>query len=112
MELNTRQYPRAPMTGTVQVYEWNRPMAANAVEISGGGMFLRTDAAMSEGSMLTLRLNLPGGTSAFTVLGKVVRTVRGSLLKPPGVGIQFIDISAADRRTVLEYVARRRLRAA
>jgi hypothetical protein len=38
--------------------------------------------------------------------------VRGSLLKPAGLGISFVDIAAGDRRSIHEYVARRMLRAA
>ena len=112
MAPNSRKYPRAPLSGTVRFYDWNRPLSADATEISASGMFLRTESTLPEGSMVTLRVSLPGLQKAFTVLGKVVRTVRGSLLRPPGLGIQFVDISAQDRRTVLEYVARRTLRAA
>lgn len=113
MEPNSRKYQRAPMSGTVRFYEWNRPLSAEAQEISANGIFLRSESSvLAEGVIVTMRLALPGLQKAFTVLGKVVRTVRGSLLKPAGIGIEFLDIAAADRRRVLEYVARRTLRAA
>ncbi len=112
MDSNHRKYPRAPLTGTVKFYEWNRPVSADAAEISGNGIFVRTDVGVREGTLVTLRLAIPGVHKGFTVLGKVVRTVRGGLLKPPGLGIHFVDIASADRRSVLEYVARRTLRAA
>ncbi len=112
MDSNLRRYPRAPLTGTVKFYEWNRPLSADAAEISGNGMFVRTDAALAEGTLVTLRLSIPGAQKGFTVLGRVVRTVRGNRLKPPGLGITFVDIASGDRRSVLEYVARRTLRAA
>ena len=44
---------------------------------------------------------------AFTVLGKVVRTVKGGLFAPPGMGVRFVDLSPGDRQTILDYVARR-----
>lgn len=112
MEPNSRKYPRAPLSSPVRFYDWNRPLQADATEISANGIFLRTESSLPEGTMVTLRVALPGIQAAFTVLGKVVRTVRGSLLRPPGLGIQFVDIAAADRRNILEYVARRTLRAA
>ncbi|MBI3181454.1 MAG: PilZ domain-containing protein [Myxococcales bacterium] len=112
MEANQRRYPRAPMSGEVKFYEWNRPFQADAAEISGNGLFLKTGSSLPEGSMLTLRLNIPGLARAFTVLGKVVRTVRGGLLKPAGMGIFFVDIAAGDRRSILDYVSRRTLRTA
>jgi hypothetical protein len=109
---NHRQYPRVPLSGLVKFYEWNRPQQAEAAEISASGMFLRTDTLLPEGTMVTLRVSLPGLTYSFTVLGKIVRSVRGNLLRSAGLGVQFIDIAAADRRIVGEFVARRMMRAA
>jgi uncharacterized protein (TIGR02266 family) len=112
MDANNRKYPRAPLSGTVKFYEWNRPFQADASEISADGMFLKTEASLSEGAMVTLRLSIPGLARAFTVLGKVVRTVRGSLLRPPGLGVHFVDIAAGDRKSITDYVAQRAPRAA
>lgn len=110
MDANHRRYARAPLTGlTVKFYEWNRPQQADAAEISGGGMFLRTPKSLAEGALITLRLAIPGIGRAFTVLGKVVRTVKGSLLRPAGMGVEFVDIAAGDRRSIVEYVSVRRL---
>lgn len=112
MDADQRKYPRAPLSGTVKVFEWNRPFQAGAEEISASGVFLRTTSVLPEGSMLTMRLSIPGLARAFTVLGRVVRTVRGSLLRAPGLGVHFVDISDSDRRSLLDYVALRERRAA
>ena len=73
-------------------------------------MFVESDAPIDEGQLLTLRVSLPMGRS-FTVLGRVVRTVRGSWarLRKTGMGIQFVDISADDRRALLDYISSRTL---
>ena len=110
--VNQRRYPRAPLSGTVKFFDWNRPMHGEPTEISGEGMFLKTPDALPEGTMLTLRLALPGLAQAFTVLGRVVHTVRGGLFRPPGMGIRFVDIPAGARRSILDYVSRRTLRPA
>ncbi len=107
-----RRFPRAPLSGTVKFFDWDRAGHADATEISGEGIFLKTPGVLPEGSLLTLRLSIPGLAQAFTVLGKVVRTVRGGLLKPAGMGVRFIDIPAAARARILEYVAQRSLRPA
>lgn len=112
MSANQRKYARVPFSGPIKFFDWNRPIEAEGAEISGNGVFLRTTASLPEGSLLTLRLGLPGADRSFTVLGKVVRTVRGGLFRPAGMGVRFVDIAAPDRRQVLEYVARRTLRAA
>ncbi len=102
-----RKYARAPLTGPVKVFEWNKLVQAGADQISAGGVFLKTPTALAEGSLVTVRLMLPGLERAFTVLGKVVRTVRGNLLRPPGLGVWFVDIAQGDRESILDYVARR-----
>ncbi len=108
-----RAHPRAPLSGLVRFYEWNHPHDAQAREIGGGGVFLQTDASVVEGSLLTLRIDLPASRS-FTVLGRVVRTVRGgwTRLRHSGLAIQFLDLGATDRQAILDYVARHGARAA
>ncbi len=108
-----RSYPRAPLSGCVRLYDWNRPHDAEAREIGGGGVFVRTDATVSEGSLITLRIEIPA-SRAFTVLGRVVRTVRGgwARLRDSGLAIQFLDLGASDRQAILDYVASRSERVA
>lgn len=107
MNSNQRQFPRAPMSGAVKFFDWNQPRQAEGTEISGGGIFLGSREVLAEGAMVTVRVALPGFKRAFTVLGKVVRTVRGGIFSPPGMGVRFVDLAPADRQTILEYVARR-----
>jgi len=112
MRSSGRKYPRAPLSGSVRYYEWNEPLEAKAAEISASGIFLCTRASLPEGSMLTLRLHIPGQLRPFTALGKVVRTVRGGVVRTAGMGIQFVDIAAGDRKSIAEYVARKLMHAA
>ena len=107
MKDNHRQFPRAPMSGRVKFFDWNQPRQAEVTEISASGIFLRTREALAEGGMVTLRVTLPGLKKAFTVLGKVVRTVKGGVFAPPGMGVRFVDLAPGDRQTILQYVALR-----
>lgn len=102
-----RQHGRAPLSGLVKFFEWNQPYEASAAEISAGGVFLKTAEALPEGTHLTLRLLVPGMETAVTVLGKVVRTVKGGLLKPAGMGVRFLDIAPSVRESISLYVERR-----
>lgn len=108
-----REFPRAPLSEMVRFFDWNEPFDAQATEIGGGGLFLQTDRPIAEGTLLTLRVKLPAST-CFTVLGRVVRTVRGGWgrLRQPGIAIQFMDLGSAERRQVMAYVARHSARAA
>jgi hypothetical protein len=82
----------------VKDFEWNQARQGVA-------------AVLPEGSLLTLRLAIPGPEAAFTVLGRVERTVKGSLLKPAAMGLRFVDISTGARRSIRDDVARRGLQA-
>jgi uncharacterized protein (TIGR02266 family) len=112
MKHEHREFSRAPLSASVKFFEWNRARSADAIEISASGIFLKTPVQLAEGSMLTLRLALPGLKRAFTVLGKVVRTVRGGLFAPAGMGIRFLDLRPTDREEIMAYVAQRALEAA
>jgi len=113
MTVEKRRHDRVPFTAKVDYFCWDKRKSADALEISPDGIFLRSQEVLPEGSMVTLRLALPGLARGFTVLGKVVHTVLGSALKRRGMGISFLDIAPADRDRILAYVAvRPRLAAA
>jgi len=103
-----RAFPRAPYAGAITYFEWGKPREAVAAGIGGNGVFLRTPEILPVGSFVTVRLALPGAAKPFTVLGKVVRVVRGGTgLTPNGIGVEFVDMAANQRKGVLDYIASR-----
>ena len=102
-----RDLERVPFTATVKYFDWDHARSAPARELSAGGLFLCTATPLSEGKLVTLRLELAGIDEAFTVLARVVRTVRGSALRDSGMGLEFIDISSPHRTLIEGYVAAR-----
>lgn len=98
-----RKHLRAPFAAEVRYFDWNEPHVAQSSELSAGGIFLRTEAPVAEGRLLTLRLALPGA-GAFTVLARVVRTVHGGMLRPAGMGLSFVDIAASARDAIDAFV--------
>jgi uncharacterized protein (TIGR02266 family) len=107
MTIKRRAHDRVPYTEPVRFFEWNKARSAQASEISVGGIFLQTAGPLNEGTLVTLRLAFPGSPSGFTALGRVVRTVRGSGLRPSGMGISFVDIPCSGRQMIEAYVAQR-----
>lgn len=101
-----QQRPKVPLTGQVRYWEWNEPRVAEGVEISDQGVFLRTSHVLAEGAHLTLRLELPA-LPGMTVLGRVVRTVRGGKLTASGMGIRFLDLTPAQHQCIVSFVAQR-----
>ncbi len=102
--------PHTPLTGLVRYWEWNQPRTAEGVEISGNGVFLRTQHVLGEGTHLTVRLELPA-LPGMTVLGRVVRTVHGGTLAKPGMGIRFLDLTPEQHRRIVSFVEQRVLSA-
>lgn len=101
-----RAFERAPVSGTVRLWEWDRVGLAQAAEISGGGIFIKTAQVLPEGVHVTMRLDVPG-RGGMTVLGRVVRTVKGGMLAAAGMGIRFLDLLPSQRQLLLEFVATR-----
>ena len=102
-----RQQRRVTFSAPIEYFCWDQRKSAYAQEISCEGLFLRTPEVLPEGSMLTLRLRLPGSGRAFTVLGKVVHVVLGSATLHRGLGIHFLDLAPRDRDALQAYVASR-----
>ena len=50
MKHDNREYGRAPLTTSVKFFDWDRVGAADAIEISGSGIFLKTQVLLGEGS--------------------------------------------------------------
>lgn len=68
-----------------------------AADVSTGGAFLRSDLLFEVGEILNLAIELPTNGRILT-RGRVVRVSRGTTAdRLPGMGIEFVDLTAADR---------------
>jgi len=73
-----------------------------------GGLFIQTTQTVPAGAILNLEFNLPGSDHFIQVKGKViwVRSKEESdERKPPGLGIQFVDMSSEDNERLRNYIA-------
>jgi uncharacterized protein (TIGR02266 family) len=76
-------------------------------DVSAGGAFLRSDLLLERGERLNLELTLPGRARPIRAEAAVVWVRR--FPKPgeeAGMGIEFLQISEADRRAIEEWVER------
>lgn len=89
-----RKHPRTPLSLLVQ-YRFNTFedfLAEYSLNISPGGMFIRTDEPRAEGEVIYLQFSLKDGSRLIEGMGRVVR------VNPPGVegrvagmGIEFVN---------------------
>lgn len=74
--------------------------------VSSGGIFLITNDPYEAGTELLIRFNLPDDPVTIEATGSVVwrRTDRESSDRPPGMGVQFQNISQDDRERIRSFV--------
>ena len=72
----------------------------DAADVSAGGAFLRSDLLFEVGEILNLAIEL-APNRRISAVGRVVRVSRGTSQEPlAGMGIEFVDLSAADRAAI------------
>ncbi len=102
---DTRVYARRPLEIVVTISDAarrvRRPIRLSSVDLSGGGAFVRADILFEVGEVLVLEFQLPDGHQVHTQ-GRVVRVSRGGgrSERPPGMGIEFVDLRAEDRAAI------------
>ena len=101
---DTRQHPRIDLEILVSVSDAaqkvRRPIRFPSTDLSSGGAFLRADVLFEVGEVLRVEFQLPNGRQ-ITAKGRVVRVTRGGQKdRSPGMGIEFVDLSAEDRAAI------------
>jgi uncharacterized protein (TIGR02266 family) len=101
---DTRLYARVPLEIVVTVSDAakrvRKPIRLSSVDLSGGGTFLRADVLFEVGEVLLVEFQLPDGHQIRSQ-GRVVRVSRGGPKeRPPGMGIEFVDLPAEDRAAI------------
>lgn|GEM_PF-2965348 len=113
MESNRREYFRLDvpgMTGTMQLFEVQQspvfvdPQEIQLVNISGGGLYLKTDIDLPirQGIYATFNFTLQNETFSFS--GHLLRKLDD--LKAYYYGVQFIDVDETERGTLLSILGR------
>lgn len=92
------------VTWTVDCETEDTFLYAAISNISALGIFVRTLTPLAVGARLRLRF-APDGAAAPTTLTGVVQWINTARLGPnPGMGIQFVDLTAEDRERLVEMV--------
>ncbi len=108
MGAERRIYDRAPLNMLVQfkLGDMDEFMSEYGVNISLGGMFIRTKEPRDHGSMIYMQFSLSDGSKVIEGLGKVVH-VNPPDHAAPGMGIEFVNLDAASQDLIKEIVTDR-----
>ena len=108
-----RADPRVNVDLAVQYRSAQEFTAAYAKNISGGGIFIKTQQPLGLNREVQLRFTLPNVSRQVVVQGLVVWTnphpSRSSF--PPGMGIKFMDLDPA-AKTIIDGFVQEKLPAA
>lgn len=108
---NQRRYERSaidlPVVVTDAVNKVEGHIELTTQDVSAGGAFVRSDLLFEVGEEFVLAFELPSGRT-IKARGRVVRVARelGDEGGVPGMGIQFVDLSDADREAILALTSR------
>ncbi len=79
-----------------------------ASNINEGGMFIETDNPAELDDVVQLQMRFPELESPVQVGGRVAWTSDGKEGGPPGMGIEFLDLSEETRDTINQIVQKLR----
>ncbi len=105
-----RKHSRTPLSLLVQ-FRFNTFedfLADYSVNISPGGMFIRTDDPQEEGAIIYLQFSLKDGSRLIEGMGKVVRcNLPGAAGRTAGMGIEFLNFDDESMALINEICATR-----
>ncbi|MGD8369207.1 MAG: cyclic nucleotide-binding domain-containing protein [Desulfobacterales bacterium] len=106
-EKSRRRQQRAPLSFSLAFRDHKSLVKATTADISGLGVFIKTEKPLEEGSHFNLKLLLPGYTEPLRLGCEVVwrRNRTGDPEAAPlGMGVKFIQMTAEDRRRLEEAI--------
>jgi type IV pilus assembly protein PilZ len=103
-----RKHERHPFNILVQYRfdTFENFLAEYSVNISAGGIFIRTNEPREEGAMIYLQFYLKGGEKLIEGLGKVVRVNSPEKYgKDAGMGVEFVNFDEESTDLINEIIA-------
>ena len=114
MQQDHRAHKRLPVSLRISLQEDGEDISVNfsVIDISEGGLFVRSNILWEPGQIFFLRFSLPGSDHLISVKGEVARSEDKYFLfhdedtkdPIPGMGIRFVDLSEEDREEIREFI--------
>jgi hypothetical protein len=104
MRKHSRRTVELPVVVSDAANKVNAGIRFGAADVSLDGAFLRSDLLFEIGEVLNLTISLDRDRHVL-IRGRVVRVSRGTNAdQVPGMGIEFVDLSSADRAAIASAV--------
>lgn len=92
-----RRERRADVTVRIDYATVDEMFSQFTRDINAGGLFIETEKPHAPGTEVSMQFHLPGSLDVLQTIGRVVRVSSGSLEAPPGMGIEFDELTPEDR---------------
>jgi uncharacterized protein (TIGR02266 family) len=101
-----RTTPRIPLKVRVAIEEGTPEKSLMSVDVSEGGIYLRTLHPLPEGTVVHLVFTLPRDEEHIRLSAEVVRafSLGDRLENEPGMGLRFLEVTEAVRAKLRNYV--------
>lgn len=101
-----RTTPRIPVKLRVEIEEGKPEKALTCINLSEGGLYLRTLEPLPGGTVLHIKFSLPHDTMPIKVAAEVVRSLSlgAQFEAEPGIGLHFIDMPEDTLLRIRNYV--------
>lgn len=97
VEDDRRRASRSPVTVRIDYATVDEMFSEFTRDINEGGVFIETEKPHLTGTEVSMQFHLPGSAEVLHTIGRVVRVSSGSENEPPGMGIEFDELTSDDR---------------
>ena len=112
---NQRRYVRRPIAVEFRIHDAESADAAQrgellfeaveAIDLSAGGAFLRSDLLLSAGDLVDVIFTLPGETTPLSARARVAwATPKNKEKGDAGMALEFVELSEATRAAIASFV--------
>lgn len=101
-----RRYKRIPAGFQVKYTIGDVSGVAQAIDVSSGGIFINMRSTPKVGEKVYLSFILPGTTAReqIKIIGEIIRIAKEDEEKRSGIGVLFVAVPSAAKKTLEEYI--------
>jgi len=107
MEEKRQACPRIATNIRIAFQDSGAPVSSYILNLSSGGIFIKTDDPPPVDSTVSLRFHLPGDLEPINIEGRVVWIKQTGNSFPSGMGIEFTEISPLHKQKIHAFVESR-----